>query len=97
MCPPLNPAHPHNPCSLSTNHTAAGKLYPVAMETWLLIFLTSLTLIRDQPCTVEKSMGLSFCKYTAVQQGRKKIEIESELKSFVDFFVTGLVPLPSRD
>lgn len=96
-------SHPHHipttPASLSTNHTAAGQLCPVAMETWLLIFRTSLTLIRDRPHTVEKSMGLSSSKRTAVQQGRKKKrEIESELKSFVVFFcVTGLVPLPGRD
>lgn len=77
---------PTTPASLSTNHATAGQLCPVAMETWLLIFRTSLTLIRDRPRTIEKSMGLSSSKRTAVQQGRKKREIESELKSFVVFF-----------
>lgn len=69
MRPPSNPAHP-----LSTNRMVALQLCPVAMETWLLIFCKSLTLIRDRSCTVEKSMGHYSSKYTAVQQQEKKLK-----------------------
>lgn len=69
MRPPSNPAY-----LLSTNRAAAGQLCPVAMETQLLIFCRSLTLIRDRSCTVEKSMGHSSSKYTAVQQQEKTEE-----------------------
>lgn len=75
MRPPSNPAH-----HLSTNRVTAGQLCPVALETRLLIFCTSLTLIRDRSCIVVKSMGHSSSRYTAVQQGKKTIE--AGLKSF---------------
>lgn len=97
MHSPPNPAHPHRPgLSFHQSHGCWAALPCCYGDLAVNILYESHS--DKKPAAHRREIDGTFLQqmYSAAAREKKR-EIESELKSFVVFFVTGLVPLLGRD